>query len=94
MGLQALAGARTRAYVGAMSQLSLEAYVRINTFVAGLLERARENRGQTAAEYMGVLLVVSVIIAGVAQTHIGDQIVEKMKSLIDDIAGGNSGASG
>jgi hypothetical protein len=40
---------------------------------------------------MGVLLVVSVIIAGVAQTHIGDQIVEKMKGLIDDIAGGNSG---
>jgi Flp pilus assembly pilin Flp len=77
-----------------MSELSLEAYVRIHTVVSGLLERARENRGQTAAEYMGVLLVVSVIIAGVAQTHIGDQIVEKMKSLIDDIAGGNSGASG
>jgi hypothetical protein len=77
-----------------MSDISLVAYVRFNTFVSGLLERARENRGQTAAEYMGVLLVVSVIIAGVAQTHIGDQIVEKMKSLIDDIAGGNSGASG
>ena len=45
------------------------------------------------AEYMGVLLVVSVIIAGVAQTHIGDQIVEKMKTLIDDIAGGNSGTN-
>jgi hypothetical protein len=40
---------------------------------------------------MGVLLVVSVIIAGVSQTEIGDQIVEKMKGLIDDIAGGNSG---
>jgi hypothetical protein len=39
---------------------------------------------------MGVLLVVSVIIAGVAQTRIGDQIVERMKSLIDDIAGGRT----
>jgi hypothetical protein len=70
----------------------IEAYVGYRSLVSGLLERARENRGQTAAEYMGVLLVVSVIIAGVAQTNIGDQIVEKMKGLINDIAGGNSGA--
>ena len=69
----------------------LEAYVVVEGFVKDLVERARENRGQTAAEYMGVLLVVSVIIAGVSQTGIGDQIVEKMKGLIDDIAGGNSG---
>jgi hypothetical protein len=69
----------------------IEAYVGFGSIVSGLLERARENRGQTAAEYMGVLLVVSVIIAGVAQTHIGDQIVERMKSLIDDIAGGKNG---
>jgi len=51
---------------------------------------SREPR-QTAAEYMGVLLVVSVIIAGVAQTHIGDQIVERMKSLIDDSPAGKNG---
>ena len=69
----------------------LGAYVAVEGFVRDLVERVRDNRGQTAAEYMGVLLVISVIIAGVSQTHIGDQIVEKMKSLIDDIAGGNSG---
>jgi Flp pilus assembly pilin Flp len=68
----------------------IEAYVGFESFVAGLVERARENRGQTAAEYMGVLLVVSVIIAGVAQTKIGDQIVEKMKHLVDQIAGGST----
>ena len=66
------------------------AYVGFGSLVAGLMERARENRGQTAAEYMGVLLVVSVIIAGVAQTHIGDQIVEKMKHIVDQIAGGDT----
>ena len=74
-----------------MSELSLEAYVRIHTVVSGLLERARETRGQTAAEYMGVLLVVSVIIAGVSQTGIGDQIVEKMKGLVNAIAAGEKG---
>jgi hypothetical protein len=68
----------------------IEAYVGIESFVTRLAERARENRGQTAAEYMGVLLVVSVIIAGVSQTKIGDQIVEKMKHLIDQIAGGDT----
>ena len=33
--------------------------------------RAHEARGQTAAEYVGVLLVVSVIIAAVATTQGG-----------------------
>jgi Flp pilus assembly pilin Flp len=68
----------------------IEAYVGFESLVSRLVERARENRGQTAAEYMGVLLVVSVIIAGVSQTQIGDQIVEKMKHLVDQIAGGNT----
>jgi hypothetical protein len=40
---------------------------------------------------MGVLLVVSVIIAGVSQTGIGDQIVEKMKGLVNAIAAGEKG---
>jgi hypothetical protein len=72
----------------------IEAYVGFESFVKGLLERTRENRGQTAAEYMGVLLVVSVIIAGVSQTHIGDTIVEKMKHLVDAIASGKNGTKG
>ena len=69
----------------------LEAYVAFEGFVRDLVERARENRGQTAAEYMGVLLVVSVIIAGVSQTGIGDQIVEKMKGLVNATAAGEKG---
>jgi Flp pilus assembly pilin Flp len=69
----------------------IEAYVGFESFVTGIASRARENRGQTAAEYMGVLLVVSVIIAAVANTKVGDQIVDKIKDLVDDIAGGKSG---
>ena len=70
----------------------IEAYVGFESFVTALAARARDNRGQTAAEYMGVLLVVSVIIAAVANTKVGDQIVEKLKDLVDKIAGGQSGA--
>jgi Flp pilus assembly pilin Flp len=69
----------------------IEAYVAAEGFVKDLVERVRDNRGQTAAEYMGVLLVVSVIIAGVSQTHIGDTIVEKMKHLVGLIAKGEKG---
>jgi len=69
----------------------IEAYVAVEGFVKDMVERIRDNRGQTAAEYMGVLLVVSVIIAGVSQTHIGDTIVEKMKHLVGLIAKGENG---
>ena len=41
--------------------------------------RFRHEAGQTAAEYMGVLLVVSVIIAAVAKTEIGDTIAEQVR---------------
>jgi Flp pilus assembly pilin Flp len=69
----------------------IEAYVGLESFVVGMVQRARENRGQTAAEYRGVLLVVSVIIAAVANTKVGDEIVKKLSSLVDAIAGGKSG---
>ena len=69
----------------------IDAYVGFESFVLGLAQRVRENRGQTAAEYMGVLLVVSVIIAAVANTKVGDDIVKKLSSLVTDIAGGKSG---
>jgi hypothetical protein len=56
-----------------------------------LVERARSARGQTAAEYMGVLLVVSVIIAAVGMTDLGHDITSRLSELVQDIAGGNSG---
>jgi hypothetical protein len=49
--------------------------------------RARSSRGQTAAEYIGVLLVVSVIIAALATTDLGHEITRQLSSLVRDIAG-------
>jgi hypothetical protein len=48
-------------------------------------------RGQSAAEYLGVLLVVSVIIAAVATTGVGHDITRTLSDLVRDIAGGESG---
>jgi hypothetical protein len=54
------------------------------------LIRARLAHGQTAVEYIGVLLVVSAIIVGVATTDVGHDITEKLSELVRDIAGGDS----
>ena len=47
-------------------------------------------RGQSAAEYMGVLLVVSAIIAGVATTGVGHDITRALSDLVRDISSGDS----
>ena len=58
------------------------------------VRRFRHEAGQTAAEYMGVLLVVSVIIAAVATTGIGTDIKNKMGDLVSYIGNGQDGKSG
>ena len=54
--------------------------------------RLRQDAGQTAAEYMGVLLVVSVIIAAVSQTSIGTTIRTKMDHVVKMVATGDTDA--
>ena len=58
---------------------------------AELRRRASDDTGQTAAEYMGSLLIVAVIIGALFASGIGDQIVEKAKEQIDKIASGEGG---
>ena len=58
---------------------------------AELRRRASDDTGQTAAEYMGILLIVAVIIGALFASGIGDQIVEKAKEQIDKIASGEGG---
>jgi Flp pilus assembly pilin Flp len=53
-----------------------------------LAERGKEERGQTAAEYMGVLLLVSLIIAALFTSSIGDWITNGVGDLVNDIANG------
>jgi hypothetical protein len=55
------------------------------------MRRLRHEAGQTAAEYMGVLLVVSVIIAAVSTTGIGTDIKNKMGDIVSYIASGKDG---
>ena len=51
----------------------------------------RRQRGQTAAEYLGVLLVISAIIAAVGTTTLGAQISDSMRRLVCNVAGQDCG---
>ena len=62
--------------------------------LAKLAGRAREQRGQTAAEYMGILLVVAVIIGAVATSGVGGKISDLIGSMIDSISPGDKKAPG
>jgi pilus assembly protein Flp/PilA len=52
----------------------------------GLVEHAKENRGQTAAEYMGVLLLVAAIITVIIGAGVGKDIADGLSKKIGDIA--------
>jgi pilus assembly protein Flp/PilA len=70
--------------------LQVKAINGLRTFLEGQAVRMREERGQTAAEYLGVLVVVSVIIALVSQTKVGQEISDSISTVVGKIAGGES----
>jgi hypothetical protein len=51
--------------------------------------RFEEQRGQTAAEYMGILLVVAVIIGALIAADVDGKIAKAASDMVDKIAGGN-----
>jgi hypothetical protein len=48
---------------------------------------ARDASAQTAAEYLGVLLVVAAIVTAIAWTDPGQAISGKLSEIVRDIAG-------
>jgi hypothetical protein len=57
--------------------------------VAGTRRRLSEERGQTAAEYMGILLFVAVVIGAMIFANVDGAIADAAKSMVGKIAGGN-----
>jgi Flp pilus assembly pilin Flp len=66
----------------------IDAFVGLQSFAASLRERARDNRGQTAAEYMGILFIVAVIIAAIVATPLADNIAKRVGTIVDNIGKG------
>ena len=53
-----------------------------------LRNRVEDQRGQTAAEYMGILLVVAVIIGALIAANIDGKIADAANSMVEKISGG------
>jgi Flp pilus assembly pilin Flp len=78
----------------ATRELGIQARIALDDLRAALAERARDERGQTAAEYMGILLIVAVIIGAVATSGIGGKISGLIGDMIDSISSGDKKAPG
>jgi pilus assembly protein Flp/PilA len=60
---------------------------RVATVTVAVSSAVRDPRGQTAAEYLGVLLVVVAIILALIGTDPGQAIIYKLSQIVRDIAG-------
>jgi pilus assembly protein Flp/PilA len=53
--------------------------------VHGARERLRDESGQTAAEYMGVIVLIAAILAAIAVSDIGDKLVSTITDAIQKV---------
>ncbi|CAM5677076.1 hypothetical protein ACTFBT_25930 [Streptomyces microflavus] len=73
-----------------MSDITLKTAVRVNgwanTAVSTIQKRyAAKDRGQTAFEYLGIILVVVAIIGAIVATGIGGAISARIQGLVNAI---------
>lgn len=60
----------------------------INTSVSYLHSRAaRNDKGQTAVEYLGIIAVVVAIVLAITGTDIGQSIYDAIVEQIDEVTG-------
>jgi hypothetical protein len=69
----------------AAREAAIATYFGVRRAGTALAERAKDSEGQTAAEYMGVLLLVAAIIAAIIALHVPDHVASGIDGLIDKI---------
>ena len=70
-------------------ELARELAIRTRVAMASLAHRAREQRGQTAAEYMGILLIVALIIGALVSLDVDGKISTAVGDFIENIKKGD-----
>ncbi|MFF9684973.1 hypothetical protein [Streptomyces sp. NPDC014623] len=76
-----------------MSNITLKTAVRVNgwtnTAISAIQKRYEaKDRGQTAFEYLGIILVVVAIIGGMVASGIGSAITTRITGLVSSITAG------
>ncbi|MGW7313181.1 hypothetical protein [Streptomyces sp. NPDC054865] len=71
----------------------LKATIRLNLWTDTAITRLRkryanQDRGQTAFEYLGIILVVVVIIGAIVGSGIGSEITKRIKDAVTSIKAG------
>ncbi|MEU9308685.1 Flp family type IVb pilin [Streptomyces sp. NPDC048256] len=57
-----------------------------NTTSRAVRRRADNDKGQTAVEYLGIIAVVVAIVVLIANTNLGQTIVDKLRAQITKVA--------
>jgi hypothetical protein len=70
----------------AVRDVCIATSVQTRNFLHSVAERAKETRGQTAAEYMGVLLLIAAIIAAVVGSGMGNDIAGFLHDKVQQIS--------
>ncbi|MFB9464231.1 Flp family type IVb pilin [Streptomyces cinereospinus] len=60
----------------------------IHTTVSYLRRTARQDKGQTAVEYLGIIAVVVAIVLAITGTDIGNTIYTAITDKISEVVGG------
>ena len=69
-------------------ELAARSWLALTGAGRAVAERARDERGQTAAEYMGLLFVIALIIGALISLKVHETIAEAADGLIRDISNG------
>ncbi|MFG2170268.1 hypothetical protein ACGFMO_02590 [Streptomyces niveus] len=69
-----------------MAKVAPKAARHTNTAVTAM--RRRSDKGQGTVEYVGVLVLVSLIIAAIVGSGVDESIAEGLSSTVDGILGG------
>jgi Flp pilus assembly pilin Flp len=69
-------------------ELAARSWLALTGAGRAVAERARDERGQTAAEYMGLLFVIALIIGALISVGVPGTIAEAANGLIEEISNG------
>ncbi|WP_137993629.1 Flp family type IVb pilin [Streptomyces vilmorinianum] len=74
-----------------MSDVLLKAVTRTKVHFGGWVRARSRDRGQTAVEYLGIIVVVVAIVVAITGTSIGQDIMNAIRTKISSLTGGGGG---